>query len=71
MRESHTQQTVKQIIVEYYVLYNYYENYKYIQFIENDSEEAVIKKRENKRKEIMQIIMSFPTEVKSELGFQE
>lgn len=71
MRESHTQQTVKQIIVEYYVLYNYYENYKYIQFIENDTEEAVIKKRENKRKEIMQIIMSFPTEVKSELGFQE
>lgn len=71
MRESHTQQTVKQIIVEYYVLYNYYEKYKYIQFIENDTEEAVIKKRENKRKEIMQIIMSFPTEVKSELGFQE
>ena len=48
-----------------------YEKFEHIQTIENNTEEAIIKNRENKRKESMQIIISFPTKVKFELGFQE
>lgn len=48
-----------------------YEKYKHIPSIKNNTEEAVIKNRENKRKEIMQIRIRFPAKGKSELGFQE
>ena len=48
-----------------------YEKYKHIPSIKNNTEEAVIKNRENKRKEIMQISIRFPAKGKSELGFQE